>query len=158
MLLSCPSTGTTARASSILNRNSKLYGPKNALETTNTSSCWNSDAAPSGGDSSISYIVDFGRTVEVTELRIQFQGGFVGEECIVSSGPSRGVQKTGWNELDVSVDPEDTNALQEFDLTAVPPAQRTCGTLKIEFESSTDFYGRVTIYRFEVWGREIEDT
>jgi len=154
MLLSCPSTGATARASSTLNRNSKLYGPNNALETTNASSCWNSDAAPSEGDSSISYGVYFGRTVEVREIRIQFQGGFVGEECIVSGGSRQGLNVT-WNELDVPVDPEDSNHLQEFDLTEAASEQRKCDAVKIDFESSTDFYGRVTIYRFEVWGREI---
>lgn len=155
-LLSCTSTGTTARASSILNRNSKLYGPRNALEITNASSCWNSDAATSGGDSSISFTVDFGRIVEVRELRIQFQGGFVGEECILYTGPSRNSSSIEWNELDFPVEPEDTNELQQFDLTEVAAKQRTCGAVKIDFESSTDFYGRVTIYRLEVWGHEVK--
>ena len=85
VLLSHPSAGTVARASSVLNRDIKRYGPRNALNIDDGSSCWNSDGSSSSSSSSISFTLNFGRAVEVTELKIQFQGGFVAEECSLMS-------------------------------------------------------------------------
>ncbi len=46
---------------------------------------------------------------------------------------------------------QDTNGLQKF---RINDEEIKCQILKITFPSSTDFYGRITIYRFEVFGRE----
>jgi hypothetical protein len=45
--------------------------------------------------------------------------------------------------------PEDLNEKQEF---IIPETQ--CQVLSLKIPSSTDFYGRVTIYSFEVYGDE----
>mmetsp|Transcript_115 Transcript_115/g.301 ORF Transcript_115/g.301 Transcript_115/m.301 type:complete len:160 (+) Transcript_115:199-678(+) len=153
-LLSSPSLGTTARASSVLKRNTKLYGPMNALDTTDEVSCWNSDAVPSGTSSSdagpITFTIHFGpnRTVEIDEIRIQFQGGFVAEECTACLSRGGGED---WVEMEEPIEPEDVNDMQAF---AIADADRTCNMLRLSFEGSSDFYGRVTIYKLEVWGSE----
>ena len=151
VLLSSPSLGTTARASSVLKKNTKLYGPMNALDATNETSCWNSDAVPSGasnGDEPITFTIHFGpkRMVQIDEIRIQFQGGFVAEECTacISKGDDQ-----EWVELEEPIEPEDVNDMQTF---AIADEDRTCNMLRLSFEGSSDFYGRVTIYKLEVWG------
>jgi len=152
VILSSPSLGTTARASSVLKKNTKLYGPMNALDATNETSCWNSDAVPSGasssGDESIIFTIHFGpnRMVQIDEVRIQFQGGFVAEECTacISKGDDQ-----EWVELEEPMEPEDVNDMQTF---AIAEDDRTCNMLRLSFEGSSDFYGRVTIYKLEVWG------
>uniref|UniRef100_A0A7S2SH16 SUN domain-containing protein n=1 Tax=Eucampia antarctica TaxID=49252 RepID=A0A7S2SH16_9STRA len=172
ILLSCPSKGTSASASSVLNRNSKLYGPMNALDLkSGISNCWNSDAvvAPNGGSknnnsvdgndegTSIDFIIDFHRTVCVEEIRIQFQGGFVGKDCILYVPNNNNDEKEEkWLELEEAiVEPEDTTEVQCFDLTEESETNRRhCPTLKLKFDDSSDFYGRVTIYKIEVWGTE----
>ena len=129
----------------------------NALDSNNESSCWNSDGDVDG-NTAISFIVSFHRSVIVNEIRIQFQGGFVAEECALflshpsTPGKSSSIQ---WKELDETLmEPEDSNEMQYFDLTEESENDRQCDSLKIEFKSSTDFYGRVTIYKLEVWGDE----
>jgi len=132
----------------------------NALDNDNESSCWNSDG-DADGDTAISFIVSFHRSVTVKELRIQFQGGFVAEECTLfvasSPGSEKGGVKAEWKELEDSfMEPEDSNEMQCFDLTEESENDRLCDSLKIEFGSSTDFYGRVTIYKLEVWGDQTQ--
>ena len=43
---------------------------------------------------------------------------------------------------------EDCNDLQSFDVDT----QDVCRYLKVSFATSTDFYGRVTLYKMEVFG------
>lgn len=153
-LLSDPSLGTTARASSVLNKNSKLYGPMNVLDTADETSCWNSDAVPSGrsDDEPITFTIHFGpgRLVRVDEIRIQFQGGFVAEECTVHIR-KEGDGEGDWVELEEPIEPEDVNDVQTF---GIADDDRTCNVLKLSFVGSSDFYGRVTIYKLGVWGSE----
>jgi len=52
----------------------------NALDVSNESTCWNSDGQ-ADGDIDLSFVINFHRTVLIEELKIQFQGGFVSEEC-----------------------------------------------------------------------------
>ena len=128
----------------------------NALDTANETSCWNSDAVPSGSDEPITYTIHFGRAVQIEELRIQFQGGFVAEECTAHvSTDSGGV--TAWKELEnAHIEPEDVNEMQTFDLTGAPSDDRKGTSLRLDFEASSDFYGRITIYKLEVWGSEVQ--
>jgi len=141
VLVSDPSTGTIAKASSVLQKNIKLYGPMNALDIENGTSCWNSDHGKSQ-----SFIVDFSRLIRVHELKIQFQAGFVAETCRIEAKVNE-----RWEVVD-EVEPEDVLALQSFPLS-MPP----CCILKLCFNDFTDFYGRVTIYQIEVWGSERDD-
>lgn len=130
----------------------------NALDNSNESSCWNSDG-DADGNTAISFVVSFHRSVTVKEIRIQFQGGFVAEECTLFLHDSPALDKDNlkaeWKELsDACIEPADSNEMQCFDLTEQSENDRLCDSLKIEFNSSTDFYGRVTIYKLEVWGDE----
>lgn len=159
-LLSNPATGTTAKASSILNKNAKLYGAMNALDVNDESSCYNSDGQ-SDGKTDTAFTVLFHRNVLLSEIRIQFQGGFVPEECDLFCAEV--TQKPGQSEMtwklieDAYIEPEDNNELQSFDLTEIEnPEERKCYAIRLQLKSSSDFYGRVTIYKLEVWGEEME--
>mmetsp|Transcript_9127 Transcript_9127/g.20951 ORF Transcript_9127/g.20951 Transcript_9127/m.20951 type:complete len:166 (-) Transcript_9127:65-562(-) len=79
ILLSCPST-TVARSSTSWKHDSHRFGPQHALDS-GTDAAWKS--APSDGTEPNYYEVIFGRSVEVRDLRIMFQGGFVGVDCTV---------------------------------------------------------------------------
>lgn len=49
--------------------------------------------------------------------------------------------------------PEDISTLQEFDIsnsTGESPVEQ----LRIQFDESTDFYGRITVYHLDILGVE----
>jgi hypothetical protein len=47
--------------------------------------------------------------------------------------------------------PEDINAVQSFDINT----ERHCvGSIRLTFESSSDFFGRVTVYTVDVLGHQ----
>ncbi|POM59427.1 hypothetical protein PHPALM_31852 [Phytophthora palmivora] len=75
-----------------------------------------------------------------------FQGGFVGQDVQVHVKKAGGVQ---WEHVEVDVDPQDSNDLQEF-----PCKLQQVEAIALTFQRSTDFYGRVVIYRLEVRGGE----
>mmetsp|Transcript_33715 Transcript_33715/g.88631 ORF Transcript_33715/g.88631 Transcript_33715/m.88631 type:complete len:105 (+) Transcript_33715:87-401(+) len=103
-----------------------------------------------------------------------FQGGFAGKECefygVVSAGhqteaaaaAAEGAAGGAAPDETEAVDvppclvklgdflPEDSSTLQEFAIECTTPITQ----LKLAFNSSTDFYGRVTVYSLEVLGRE----
>ena len=135
------------RASSILQGNTKLYGPMNALNTSEGSSCWNSDACED--DQQQFLLLDFRRSVKVHSLKIEFQAGFIAETCHVKLQTS----DNEWINLK-ELEPEDTHDIQTFSL--VEDDEPSTGTaLKLVFGEFTDFYGRVTIYTIEAWGQEV---
>ncbi|KAG6610531.1 Nuclear receptor 2C2-associated protein [Phytophthora cinnamomi] len=137
---------TTCRASSTLDRNKQLYGAPNML-TTDLSSCWNS---AQGSPQQVQVLLH--RAVDVAALCVMFQGGFVGQDVQVHVRKAAGGGEGGqWEAVDVDVDPEDSNELQEF-----PCALTRVEAVALTFQRSTDFYGRVVIYRLEVRGVEAE--
>ena len=159
ILLSCPSTGSSAKASSVLDKNAKLYGPTNALDLDNASTSWYSIG--NEGGSGTFFIVRFHRRVYIRELRIQFQGGFAGEKCIVSTATTTslgGLSPSCWTELGhLELEPEDTNEVQSFDLTdgkGDDDNRLCCTDVKIGFDDFTDFYERIIVYTLEVLGNE----
>ena len=112
-------------------------------------------------------------------MRIQFQGGFVGMDCIVYKKTQQNIEREGspkvqgrqtndndekeWEELEeLFVDPIDTTDIQTFPADIEPndtkneQSEYSCTALRIEFGRSTDFYGRIVIYSLEVWGVEAE--
>lgn len=100
-----------------------------------------------------SFILNFHRRVKLSSISLQFQGGFVPEECklLTSQSADDGDSnlRTTWNEIDdADIELENTNKLQVFDLVDVV-SQRylECDALKLEFLGSTDFYGRVILYK-----------
>lgn len=65
-------TGLTIKASSTLNRNSKLYGPRNIFDGDDQT-CWNSDQ---GTQQSLE--ITLPNPSALNQMEIMFQGGFVG--------------------------------------------------------------------------------
>ncbi|KAK3812938.1 MAG: hypothetical protein J3Q66DRAFT_346982 [Benniella sp.] len=130
------------KVSSVLNRETALYG-KQFLTDDSNETCWNSEPG-----SSQFIVVDFGRMVEITALQLMFQGGFVGKTCqlFVMTDEGKMVETMAFY-------PEDINPLQTFH---VPETQRQATSrIKIFFESSTDFFGRITIYKLDILGHDV---
>lgn len=134
--LVCPET--VSRVSSVLNRNSRQFGKKHLFDQ-DEETCWNSDQGLSQWVS-----LEFPQCVQITQLQVQFQGGF-------SSRHSRLEGSRGREALSQIVDfyPEDTNALQTFSIPCVEVDR-----LKLTFENTTDFFGRVVIYHLRVLGEK----
>ena len=108
----------------------------------NDDTCWSSDQG-----SSQFVLINFRRNVNVSELRLMFQGGFVGQDAVIEIGSSP-------NELNRLMKLElinDSNDMQVFPLIT----DEICSIMKITFESSTDFYGRITLYCLLVYGEEV---
>jgi hypothetical protein len=107
--------------------------------------------------------------VTPTLLRLAFQGGFAGKECelfgtVPTAGsaaaaaaataegapkPVGGVALTDTVKLG-EIWPVDDSTLQEF----VVPCATPITQLRIMFNSTTDFFGRVTVYTLEIEGSE----
>lgn len=138
------------RASSTWKHDTRKFGPLNALNN-NTEDAWKS-AQSEESDPLAYFEIDFHRPVQVSELRLQFQGGFVGMDCIVYQ---KNDETTDWEECeDLFIDPIDSNEVQTFESDADDAMSGKCSSLRIEFGRSTDFYGRIVIYSLEVWGAE----
>lgn len=160
------------RASSVLQKNVRSYGPMNALDCTNTSTSWNSEGSPTGKKKCF-FVIEFNRPVRPVEFRVQYQAGFAAEAIEISqqnntvgrkeeegeSDDKR--QKESW-EILFDVEAEDDHDLQRFSFaehgittttttnTDIPPTT----SIKLSFDEYTDFYGRVIIYQIQVWGYE----
>lgn len=93
-------------------------------------------------------IMDFKKGVVPTELSFTFQGGFVGTNCSVYGTPPGDAEQQKLCEIY----PEDVNTEQRFQLDALPASVPSIQMLEIRFDSSTDFYGRVTVYNLNVLG------
>jgi hypothetical protein len=146
--------GTTARASSILQKNVKLYGPMNALDYEHETTCWNSEGNSQGKTSSWMR-VDFARRVRPTKIGVQFQAGFVAEEVTVQV--LKETEKEEWITL-CDFEVEDDHEMQFLDLLEDGKERNIPenGTMSIRLvlDECTDFYGRVTIYQLKVFGTE----
>uniref|UniRef100_A0A673JHG8 Nuclear receptor 2C2-associated protein n=1 Tax=Sinocyclocheilus rhinocerous TaxID=307959 RepID=A0A673JHG8_9TELE len=130
---------TQSRVSSVLNRDVKQFGKKFMFDS-NEETCWNSDQGESQW-----VVLEFPQPVKVFELRIQFQGGFSGKSCKLE-----GSAKKEDHKHIVDFYPEDNNCLQisfhvVFPIQDVPLVQK----LKIVFENSADFFGRIIVYTLE---------
>ena len=149
--------------SSVLQKNTSCYG-KQFLFDGLQETCWNSEAGPrqwirqSDNDAIVNmdaqptyqtyFSVQFQQEVLVSKLEIRFQGGFCGKDAATS---------IIFDDTDkVSIHPEDSNKLQQFEFSADDPnsfKDTKCSKLKIVFEGSTDFYGRVIVYSIDIYGR-----
>ena len=92
----------------------------------------------------------FPRPVILRHLSITFQGGFVGTRCLIQvPSPTSGE----W-EVVARIFPEDNNRPQNFSLTPDSPNFLDSGVekLKLAFEESSDFFGRITIYDLRLEG------
>ncbi|KIO20080.1 hypothetical protein M407DRAFT_140830 [Tulasnella calospora MUT 4182] len=96
----------------------------------------------------------FGQPVIPTTLSITFQGGFVGTKCSVYS-QSKDSAVSEWILLR-QVFPEDVNRVQSFQLRESIEENESAALavlqLKLVFEESSDFFGRITIYDLDIIG------
>ena len=132
---------TIYSASSILQKNTMLYGPSNMLDTESTSS-WNSEGVPDGADQWI--LLNFGRTVTISKVELQVQAGF-SAEC----GSLQIKNESGDWEDAIDLEIDDVHDIQGFDVPMLK-----CSALRLTLSEFTDFYGRVIIYQLRVWGEE----
>ncbi|KAJ2394409.1 Nuclear receptor 2C2-associated protein [Coemansia sp. RSA 2559] len=130
---------SNSKVSSVLNRDTASYG-KNHLFDGCTETCWNSDQ---GTPQHV--LVEFSRPVCIHEIRIQFQGGFAGNDTMLIDCSLRNADVC-------PLHPADNNSFQTFTL---PEDEQSVQRkrIKILFASSTDFYGRIVIYALDFVGR-----
>jgi hypothetical protein len=141
----------TCRASSVLRRNVRQFGTANMFDGKEDT-CWNSDQ---GTPQTLE--LRFPQPVRVADVVVTFQGGFVGQDvdftlllpatASASPGDSAGAEGA-WVPAG-HAEPDDVNVEQVFPLDA--GAAAALG-LRIVFGRSTDFYGRVTVYKLDVRG------
>ena len=85
--------------------------------------------------------LDLQKEETVSAFRIQFQGGFVGHDCHLEAE-----LENGSLEIIEHFYPEDVNSLQVFRLR-----KPTCAKhLRFVFNGSTDFFGRIIIYKLQI--------
>ncbi|XP_028856577.1 nuclear receptor 2C2-associated protein [Denticeps clupeoides] len=131
---------TQCRVSSVLNKDVKQFGKK-FLFDSNEETCWNSDQ----GDSQW-VLLQFPREVLVSEVKVQFQGGFSCRTCRLE-----GCLNEGGFTFITDFYPEDNNSLQSFPIQTGPTANK----LKITFENSADFFGRIIVYSLDILGEKM---
>lgn len=99
--------------------------------------------------------VKFAQPAVPTQLCFRFQGGFAGKTCRLLAWPATEQATDDAAALAPAADPievglvypEDINDLQHF---AVDTKGKAIAALRILFEESTDFFGRVTLYTLEL--------
>lgn len=104
---------------------------------SNPDTCWNSDAGTPQW-----IIIHFDCECELSAFEIIFQGGFAGKECYVQGGSCEKDTETIQ-----SFYPEDINSPQTFILKK--PVKAKC--FKFLFNESTDFFGRIIIYKLSLY-------
>merc|ERR1712086_483468 len=124
----------TCRVSSVLNRDVKQFGKK-FLFDGDEETCWNSDQ---GSPQFVQ--IDFGRQVSPKQLLMTFQGGFAGKDCLLlGGGGAASLEKI------CAFYPDDVNTEQTFGVALPDGTAPLVQVIRLVFESSTDFYGRVTV-------------
>ncbi|GBE77243.1 galactose-binding domain-like protein [Sparassis latifolia] len=119
---------------------------KKCLTDGDPETCWTSQQ---GTPQSIQ--LSFPSPVIPRKIALTFQGGFVGTRCSVQVLPSQiGLEKPKWQSYS-QIFPEDVNRRQNFDLP-VELLQNGVESLKLVFEESSDFFGRITVYDLQLEG------
>eukprot|EP01086_Lenisia_limosa_P011157 TRINITY_DN36488_c0_g1_i1.p1 TRINITY_DN36488_c0_g1~~TRINITY_DN36488_c0_g1_i1.p1 ORF type:complete len:140 (+),score=20.01 TRINITY_DN36488_c0_g1_i1:98-517(+) len=131
---------TKVSVSSVKDRQTKEFGKKKMLDDDETT-CWSSHhGSPQW------FEVTFPSLVKLSKIGLQFQGGFVGQNAVVEVTTPDSPEKVDAG----CVYPEDSNGMQVFDIEK-PEVTASVATVRVTFPSSTDFYGRVTIYRLQAF-------
>lgn len=135
-------TGSRAhsRTSTVLQKNIKLYGPRNMLDDSSQS--WNSEGVADRTNQWI--LLNFNRTVLPKRLQLQWQAGFAAESCQIQRKVNDEWEE--WTLLEM----EDVHDLQTFELDDA----EACTALRLTLSEFTDFYGRVIVYQLLVLGTE----
>ncbi|KAI0031256.1 galactose-binding like protein [Vararia minispora EC-137] len=126
---------TRIRVSSTLN---KSVGKK-FLTDGSAETCWTSQQ---GSPQYIQLL--FTASVIPRRISLTFQGGFVGTKCVVEVQQR---EEGGWMNA-ARLYPEDVNRKQVFDIDW---PNEIVG-LKLIFEESSDFFGRIAVYDLGVGG------
>ncbi|PVF98246.1 hypothetical protein CPB86DRAFT_774956 [Serendipita vermifera] len=111
--------------------------------------------------------LSFVNPIRPERLTLTFQGGFVATKVSIQCANNiPGERDTNWEQL-CHIYPEDVNRKQTFDITtqkSLQPEETPEGgvpeeasspqftLLKLVFEQSSDFFGRVTLYDLDVQG------
>jgi hypothetical protein len=85
-------------------------------------------------------------------ISLTFQGGFVGTRCAIYFN-SEATGKKDWQLLE-SIYPEDVNRKQSFNLSPSEAGniEKGATSLKLVFDQSSDFFGRITLYDLQLEG------
>lgn len=170
-------------ASSIHDDDEDHYGPHLTLDTVNEDTCWTSGAGRPQSLTYEFYnplTQEHKQRIHLKRIGIVFQGGFVGQDIDIYTQPFSSTVSTlsssssssssssadtlssttttnntnistDWSTTStVHIEPDDINEEQFFDINA----QDITG-IRIIFNNSTDFYGRITIYRINFLGEKI---
>ncbi|KAI0783111.1 galactose-binding domain-like protein [Abortiporus biennis] len=130
---------TKTKVSSTLDKSvGKKYLTDGSPET-----CW---ASQQGTPQHIQ--ITFKDPVVPKRLSITFQGGFVGTRCALEVRSGDSVEWRTWTR----VYPEDVNRAQSFDLPD-DMVQDSINSLRLVFEESSDFFGRITVYDLQLFGK-----
>lgn len=140
---------TKVKSSSVLNKSAEF---KAANVLIDDESCWNSDADKD--DQGQYLILNFNRSVIVKEIILQFQGGFVGENCNINIANDLKLINDSTNIIASELSLEDNNESQSFKLDENNISGKY---MKIIFNNITDMFGRITMYRLNVKGIEIDE-
>ncbi|XP_026284079.1 nuclear receptor 2C2-associated protein [Frankliniella occidentalis] len=128
--------GFECKVSSVFNRDNQQFGKKYMFDGSDET-CWNS---AQGSPQFVS--LQLPQEVTIERIVIQFQGGFVGQDCMFSS-----TRENGEKNDDVPFYPEDVNTLQVFKLPSGVIAKK----FSVIFNRSTDFFGRIVIYKLDAF-------
>ncbi|KAJ7724242.1 galactose-binding domain-like protein [Mycena metata] len=128
----------------------KSVGKKHLIDD-NPETCWTSQQGLP------QYVqLGFPELVVPETLYLTFQGGFVGTRCAVKV-PASTDTGNGWQTL-TYIFPEDINRRQEFSLkteSSVADISAGIDRLRLEFEESSDFFGRITLYDMKLHGTTV---
>jgi len=140
------------KVSSILKNKAKEFGKQNMFDGSEET-CWQSHQ---GSPQFI--IIEFNQPVSIHRIEIMFQGGFVGKDCsffgMLSQNGKFEPSKESWIEmklLDENFQVADNNSLQTMELKESSKLFQI-QKFKIFWKSSTDFYGRIVVYKLDLIG------
>lgn len=124
----------SVKVSSVLQNDHKTFG-KSFLLDGREDTCWSS-----GEGSPQSILATLVTPSTINQISIMFQGGFAGKLCKLYGRIDSGE----WNCLSV-FRCADCNLMQRFNVEK----KMVVDEIRIVFEESFDFYGRITVYLLE---------
>ena len=99
--------------------------------------CWNSDRGHG------QYVhVAFNSLVKIQAISLTFQGGFCGQDC----------RLLGKGSLSTPFFPADSSLSQNIDLSKSVFIETSVDQVRIVFDKSTDMFGRIVIYKLDLFG------
>ncbi|EAU92326.1 hypothetical protein CC1G_00545 [Coprinopsis cinerea okayama7 len=147
-LVSLIDSGTILKVSSTLD---KSTGKKHLVDGSQET-CWTSQQ----GLPQFVQINFTEKTVLPKRISLTFQGGFVGTSCKVLAVSSTSNDPKNWQPF-TAIYPENVNRQQTFDLSYDAETwEKGITSLKLVFEESSDFFGRITIYDLKLEGTVVQ--